>query len=258
MKNKSLIISLSILAFFVLIIILSSAVFSLKNVEVNFFSNTINLTNSEQEIIESGDFKYNQSIFFINKKKYIKNLEKNNPYLKVLNIETIFPNKLSINCVERNELFVLKGYENNVIKSYMVMDDEVKVLNNLSSFTNSYLNPILLTFENEFSQNFLAGQVLDTSYSNLLKNLSVELLAYEDNILKLYANFEEIIIGYENPSDVCLKMRSGTQIVLKEANIRLTEKFMLALSAYNQKEDKTTGQITTYENNDGKVVGYVA
>ena len=90
MKKKSLIIMLSIIGFIVLVVVLSSTIFSLKKVNLTFYSNTLRLTNKNEEIISSGNFKYNQSIFFIDKKKYISNLEKNNPYLKVINIETNF------------------------------------------------------------------------------------------------------------------------------------------------------------------------
>jgi hypothetical protein len=37
-----------------------------------------------------------------------KNLEKENSYLKVINIETIFPNKLIVHCAEREEFFSIK------------------------------------------------------------------------------------------------------------------------------------------------------
>ena len=51
-------------------------------------------------------------------------------------------------------------------------------------------------------------------------------------------------------------MRSGVEIVLKDMQNKLTEKFMLALSYYNNLQDKTKGTITTYENNENNVVGY--
>lgn len=256
MKNKSLIISLSILAFIVLIVVLSSTIFCLKTAEVNFMSNTINLTNKKDEIIETTDFKYNQSIFFLNKSNYIKQIEENYPYIKIINIETVFPNKLIVNAVERNELFVIKTYEENSFKNYLILDDELKILSTTQSFTNSHLNPILITIEGEFTATNLAGQTLTSMNNQLIKNLAVELYAYNNNPLILKANFEEININYENSGDVRILMRSGVEIMLKDSNARLSEKFMLALSYYNELTDKTTGRITTYVNNEDKVVGY--
>jgi len=256
MKNKSLIVIISILAFIVLIVILSSTIFCLKSVELNFMSNTINLTNKQEEIIESGNFKYNQSIFFINKNVYIKRLEENNPHIKIINIETIFPNKLVINCVERNELFAIKSYDGQNYKNYLIFDDELKILASFNEYNNSHTNPILITIENERVQTSLAGQTLITTNENIIKKLASELYAYNNNPLLLKANFEEIIINDNSNNNIRIKMRSGVDIVLKEMNILLTEKFMLALSYYNNLEDKTKGTITIYENNENKVVGY--
>lgn len=256
MKNKSLIIILSILASIVLIVILSSTIFCLKSVELNFMSNTINLTNKQEEILTSGNFKYNQSIFFINKSNYIKKLEEQNPYIKITNIETVFPNKLVINCVERNELFIIKSYDGENFKNYLVVDDELKILSTLNEFTNLHTNPILISIEGERVSTNLAGQTLFTTNSMLIKQLANELYAYNNNPLLLKANFEEIIINAENKNNIKIKMRSGVDIILKDMNTRLTEKFMLALSYYNNLEDKTKGVITTYENNENKVVGY--
>ena len=51
-------------------------------------------------------------------------------------------------------------------------------------------------------------------------------------------------------------MRSGTDIVLKNASQRLPEKFMLALSTYDNLSDKISTHIVCYENSEGSVVGY--
>lgn len=258
MKNKSLVIILSVLAFIVLIVILSSTIFCLKTVDISFYSNTINLTNKQTEIIESGEFKFNQSIFFINKQKYIDKLEQNTPYLKVLNLETNFPNQITINAVERNELFCIKGYNENIFNSYMILDSELKVLKNEHSFTNSHTNSILITFDNEQIEKKAEGNFITCNYNQLLKNIATELLCYNDNYQLLKANFEEITINFESSNDIKIKMRSGVNIVLKDVNVRISEKFMLALSTYDDLDDKTSGNITTYVNNDGVVVGYIS
>ncbi|MGN1208639.1 MAG: cell division protein FtsQ/DivIB [Christensenellales bacterium] len=255
-KNKSLVIILCLIAIIVLFVILTSTIFCLKNVELNFLSNTIVLTNKDAEILETGNFKYGKSIFFVGKAEIKKNLEEKNPYLKVVNIETLFPNKLRVNVVERNELLCLKGFENNQFASFMILDDELKVLTNQSSFSNTKLNPVLVSVENEYAQNFVAGQVYNGDYFELLKQISSELNAYRSNVNLIKANFEEIILNFENADNVKIKMRSGTEIVLKGASTRLSEKFMLGLSTYDSLENKTSSNVVVYENNDGMVVAY--
>ena len=86
--------------------------------------------------------------------------------------------------------------------------------------------------------------------------MAIELLAYNSNVLILKANFNEINIYDNSTCDISIKMRSGTEIVIKDANNYLTEKFMLALSTYNQKPDKTKGKITAFENNEGIIEAY--
>lgn len=249
---------LSILTFIVLIVVLSSTIFSLKKVNLVFYSNTINLTNKE-DIIESGNFKYNQSIFFINKQTYINNLEKNNPYLKVLNIESDFPNNLTINAIERNEMFVVKTYKDNVFKNYAILDDEFKILTTTSSFTNSNQNPILINIENYNYLSKNAGEFLDENdYNETLKILSNELLAYNNNVILLKANFAEIHLNFENKNNVLIKMHSGVEILLQDYTQKLEGKFRLALSYYNSSssEKKEEGRITVFENNEQQIEGY--
>lgn len=249
---------LSILCFIVLVVVLSSTIFSLKSVNLIFYSNTINLTDKEL-IVESGDFQYNQSIFFLNKRKYINNLEKNNPYLKVLNIETSFPNSLTINAIERNELFVVKTYQDNIFKNYAILDDEFKVLRTSTTFLSSNQNEILINIEGYDFDNKNAGEFLDNvEHSKVLQILSNELLSYNNNVLLLKANFAEINLDYENKDNILIKMHSGVEILIKDYSNKLESKFHLALSYYNSSsvEKKENGRITVFENNEQQIEGY--
>lgn len=79
MKNKRLIIFLSIFVFLAVIVVLSSTVFSLRSVAVEFapdpFEQSQNADEPKEvananEIIESANFRYGESIFFVSKKTY--------------------------------------------------------------------------------------------------------------------------------------------------------------------------------------------
>ncbi len=94
MKNKRLTLMLIVFAVFVLVISFTSALFMLSSVKVNFLSSCPMFISKEDMIIKSANFEYGKSVFFLKKDTYVNNLEINNPYLKVINIETIFPNKL--------------------------------------------------------------------------------------------------------------------------------------------------------------------
>ncbi|MCK9574916.1 MAG: FtsQ-type POTRA domain-containing protein [Clostridia bacterium] len=130
MKNKRLIVILGILFFIAFIVVLSSTVFTLQSVSLSF-GQTLNVETTvfgtEQErvaVIESGNFNYGNCIFFIDKNENIDNLEKLNPYIKIVNIETKFPNKLVIHALEREELYSVRLNEN----SYAITDSTLKVL----------------------------------------------------------------------------------------------------------------------------------
>ena len=75
-------------------------------------------------------------------------MESQNPYLKVINIETVFPNKLILHCAEREELFCIKGRDD----LYYICDEELKILDVRESFENGKENPIFLNiFEKELN-----------------------------------------------------------------------------------------------------------
>ena len=126
MKTKRLVILLSIFALLIVIVVLSSTLFSLSKVEVAFMEVPTNFSiSNSQEIIDSGEFNFNQSIFLVNKSKHTANIESKFPKLKVISIETKFPNKLVIQVVERQEFLALYNFEND---NYFVVDGDMKVL----------------------------------------------------------------------------------------------------------------------------------
>lgn len=133
MKTKRLVLLLSIFALIVMIVILSSTVFSLSKVEVAFLEvPTKYSTEMNAEIIKSGDFKKGQSIFLVKKKTHITKIEQQYPNLKVVGIETCFPNRLVIQVVERQEFLALY---NHSVEKYYVVDSDMKVLRIVENLT---------------------------------------------------------------------------------------------------------------------------
>lgn len=123
-KAKKIIIALSgVLSILILLIILCFTAFSLKTVKIDFRTSLENITFSEKEILESGKFKKGGSVFFHGKTNYKKNLENFNPYIKVVNIETVFPSTFVVHLVERQEVFAI-AFEGG----YYICDEELRVL----------------------------------------------------------------------------------------------------------------------------------
>lgn len=231
MKNRRLAIVLCIFAFLVSVIVLSSAMFSLSDVSINFMSTTSVLTGSEQVILDSADFQSGKNVLFINKGLYVSKIEALFPYIKVVNIETKFPNRLVVNCVERNEVFVIKLPDN----TYAVCDEEFKVLRKAVSFINTPENAILLTGLESLPSNITAGKFLnlDSGQKAILQNSFHSFREWNLSYVNLKAKIVSLHIDYERKNQIQVVMQSGVQIVVKDANQYNSEKFNLAFSVYD-------------------------
>lgn len=257
MKNKRLAIFLGILIFFAVIVVLSSTVFSLKSVELNFVEEAPALENSKAEIIDSGEFRYNESIFFVNKKAYISKIEKANPYIHVVNIETKFPNKLIIHAAQRQECYVLKLSTNK----YAVTDEDMKVLNILDVYQNSNTNPIEIKNSGLAEQSVSAGdffEVDDDYLTQIFKSFREWELSY--SVLK--QKIASIELNYEKPDKLLVNMHSGVQILIENSKVQISDKLNLAFSFYDTKKDKngndvdyTQGGIILITETDQKIYG---
>ncbi len=115
--NKKLIISLSItFSIIAVVLILFWTLFGLSVVSVEYHSTRKNLVDvSDDEIVSAGQFNLGACVLFEGKNKSIQNINnfvsqnKNFAYLKILNIETVFPNKFVIHVMEREELFAVEN-----------------------------------------------------------------------------------------------------------------------------------------------------
>lgn len=224
------------------LVVLSSAVFALSSVEVNFVYSSPSLESIKDEIIEGGEFAYGTNVLFLKKSPYINRLEKNFPYLKVLNLETKFPNKLVINCEERQEFFAVKLSDN----SYAIIDEDYKILDKTSSFVSTLDNAIMLdgiTFSNVGQKGDFLW--IDKTQENLMLNLMLGLREWDLSYANLKSKIKKITIDYENQNDVLIEMFAGVQINLKDASSRCSDMLNLAFSMYDytEKDYKTQGVI---------------
>jgi len=251
--NKRLVVLISLFAFIVLIIVLSSTVFSLRTVQVNFLSTTSYLEN-EADIVSSASFSYGESIFFIDREVYINELEQNNPYIKIVSLEIVFPNRLIIHAVERNEMYAFKLSDN----TYAVTDDELKVLSIKPVFVNTTENAILVTSNISINAtNVVEGSLLplnatDTTFLNDFSYYSQE---WDNHLASLRGNIKELILHYEENDTFKVLMRQGVEIIITKQHSKLNEKVQTAYSVYdNPTIDRTKGIILVIEEQDGDVV----
>ena len=124
MKRRKVIAWVSVLVVLVgLVVVLAFTAFSLKTVEVDYRTSSFNIEITDKQIIKASKIKKGGTIFFRNKKQYIKNIEQADPYINVINIETVFPNKMVIHIAERQEVYSVE-HEGG----FYICDEDLKVL----------------------------------------------------------------------------------------------------------------------------------
>ncbi len=196
MKIKRLLKLFIALSVIVIVVVLSSTVFTLKDVELCFYDSRNNLVedydtlshfNDEdvQDIIDSGNFGFGKSIFFLERQKNIDRIEKEHPYIKVIGISATFPDGFRIKAVERKPMYSIHLSTGR----YAICDGELKVLE-IKDTVDSY-DYIALTnmgIENQVPGNFIRG---DNDIKRL-KKLASEFKANKYNLNSSIKYFQAI------------------------------------------------------------------
>ncbi len=273
MRKRRLILMVTIMLVFVLLLTLSSAIFELKYIDICFFDNKGNMLNITQnqiynskekvnKIISSTNFEYGQSLFIMNSSEYTFSLENKNPYLKVINIESIFPNKLIINAQERKKLFYIQSLNEDFI-----FDSEFKLLEkgksldktNLINFAFQNRNGGELSFFDFFEISSFAldaGQFLNENNKVFIKidNCVKIIKSYFEELL---TNTSKFIIEEEESNLLNLKINTcnilGITLEVKDIfndfDKKLNKIMQSFLTLYNTEKIKTTyGRIVIDKN----------
>ena len=229
-KRKKLFIFLGVVIGIIgLLILLSFTVFSLKEVEIDFRTSTANITLSNEEIIESGDFDYGSSVFFHNKKGYVEKIENADPYIKVINIETTFPSKFVVHIAERQEIYSL-SYDNQ----FLIFDEEFKVLKLSTSRENTMLVEGIMFNNTEIKVgDYLDFDYFPNVYENLYErnyNLGQQTAIIEKITVK--DEFDDVI--NQNQKDVQLDLYNGQTYTIKNSEYGFKYKLQLFLNVFSQ------------------------
>lgn len=244
MKNKRLTLILVMFSIIVLLIVLSSAIFMLDQVKVVFLNgNPLNF--NESQIIQSANFMFGENVLLLKKQRYINNLEKNNPYLKVVNLEVKFPNKIIINCVQRTSLFCVKSQTD---KCYIV-DKEFKILKILNNYEKENVEEILLT-NIVVGSDYVEGDVITflEEEKQLLNCISNGLLEWSDDYNFLKNNIVAINTRYQSDDKIKMVMIDDKEIFIKNCINNSSDKFNIAFSTYTNQIMQEKNYVYVYEN----------
>lgn len=195
--KKKLIISLSIVfGFIAVLLILFWTLFALSKVTVSFSTTLENLTVSKDEIVKAGEFRKGASVLFEGKAKSIRRIEnyvsknENFAYIKIENIETVFPNKFVIHVSEREELFAVQNLD-----KFLICDRELRVLKILDEFSNDNTNSILLEGLTIRNKDIKTGDFLSVEEQNITKLYSA-FVKNNRNLNEQIAKFQKIEVNH--------------------------------------------------------------
>ncbi|MBQ8749611.1 MAG: FtsQ-type POTRA domain-containing protein [Clostridia bacterium] len=204
------------------LVLLLSLVFVVKDVEVNLLKTSNSLSNEQIESIvsETNVAPMGQSVFFFDRDKATEKIEKAVPNIKVINLEVLFPNVISINCEERIPVFAVRL--NNSTFNYAVIDDELKVLDTLSA-NNEYIN---LTFKQDVEDmtfdDLQKGDKVIVESANLLKSFFTTLKEFsltESVLLNTFTDIEVYNRHSQNQSYISLKFYTKVGYTIEMYNI---------------------------------------
>ena len=249
MKYKKLLITLGVLLGVIFMcIILSFTLFRLKKVTIDFKNETTIYASDESKeaIIRTGGFSYNMPIFNVNKNAVKERLEKENFYLKVINIETVFPNKIVVHCAQREELFAIKISDS----LHYVCDDELKVLSmltNTAMYESTNNNAVLLNGVDVLNKSAKLGEKLSIEGNeDIVKNISTAFAYNNRTISDIKGMFKSITVKRDKndlytkrvETYLVLTTFDDFEITLGLARCNLVEKINLMLSIIPQSQDK--------------------
>lgn len=258
MKNKRLVIILSVFSFLVLIAVLCSTVFTVKSVSLNWLTTKSNFVDMDDDIVANVEL--GESVFLVDKSAIINKLERTYPYLKVVSAEIKFPNKLVLHTAERQELYSLKIKSNR----HAILDAECKVLKiaSDSDINKMTLKPIPLNLEGYVynENNFVVSEIAEIGWiKNIINNFSTALYQCGYHEIDSKNNISSMTIdvgGYENT--ICLNMNykdllgnGGVKIEILQISEQLSEKFTFAINIFDElsASEKSTGLIRVYTTN---------
>lgn len=182
-KIVKLLIAIFVIAFLITIFCVS---FALKTSTINFMysPNKLNQEIVENQLKDAKIIPYGQNVLFLNKESLKDKIEKQVSYLEILNLEIIFPNKISINCKERQAVYIAQITGSTY--SYAIFSYDFKVLeltNSLSlyddliNFSGSAINfddlkmGDFVRFEDYIAYESFIRRLFRQTSENALKNL---------------------------------------------------------------------------------------
>ena len=232
-KTKKILISLSSVVLLAAILVtLAFTVFSLKTVKIDWRTSHTNVTLSDQQLIDGGQFSFGSSVFFHSKKGYQEKIESLSPYLDVVNIETVFPSTFVIHLAQRQEVYAFSSSQQTLI-----CDQNLRILRLEQDFSSTQDNAMLvqgLSFE---ESSYQPGQYLEIEnfidvYSSLFE--CNRTLSQQQALIKSIQFVQEYDQNIkETQTTAVLQLFGGQSVQIKNASYGLKYKLDMFLQVYS-------------------------
>ncbi len=231
MKYKRVLIFVTILFFITVLIFSSSMLFSVNEIEVK--GSTI--SNSNEDVLSKTEevvtLYKGKNYVFINENKISKEIEASSPYVKVVSVKKIFPNKIVVEVKERKEALCLV-YNS----TYYTLDEELVILkvenenkNNVDGLKNVELNLNVADFD---EAELKAGNVLNIYDKNAFNYLKESVAKFLENRQNLESVTLEVKRDGTMYNRLTLLMREGVKFNIQKANDQTLLKLDKAFEFY--------------------------
>ena len=252
MKNKRLLILMSVFVFIVAIVILCSSFFSVKTISIAWQSDLDELSGvSQDDILDILEIDSSNNIFLVNRQKCIDKLETQYPYLKVDSINKKLPNEIVLNLSERQEMYIVKIQDG----LYAYLDDTGRVLKvDDSSPIGSTIYPCILYFDGItiMREDFIEGKDADLALLGMLVTISSTLQAQGCSVEDSYNLLKQITITVGYNIHVEIKSNYGLSLTLRKVDEDLEEKLEYGLNLYEQDRERSmVGEIVVFKDAEG-------
>ncbi len=235
--------------------------FGLSSVSVEYNTTTKNLSATEQEIVKAGEFKNHSCVLFAKKKNNINKIyahtkdNENFAYIKILNIETKFPNKYVIHVAERKELYAIK-----IDSTFYILDDEFRVLRIADTFASTEKNAILLEGLDVKNSTIKVGDFLSVGQAGM-KNLYSAFVRNNRSFAEQIGKFEKMGLSvYEDEfthkeyTALALTTFAGRKFVINNIDFALSEKLQKMYAVESMLYSMPTNTDGKFVDKDGNVI----
>ena len=231
------------------IILLTCTVFVVREVKVE--SDVSSYLLDEEAIVESSGLSIGRSIISISKEKVKLSIEKENPYVEVLGIHRVFPNKVVIETTVRMGVMIIASSDG---ESYAFLDSSLKVLSVMDKEAKSATEATILrgvTFHvPEGGAASLVGTKItlsDPSCGELLAEIAEFTSDYDLEGQSFSALFKEITFDTDNPGLVYIRTNKGVTLVLdKSLSSTIYDQMYICLYYYTTSKDVTMDRTKGY------------